>query len=75
MNDQRLTMVPEIRVGDTVALAYAQELRADGTEHIPACKAMRGTVLSIRESYVQVQWRCDCTPSHTYLQYLVKVEE
>ena len=73
MSDQLLT--PEISVGDTVALAHAQELRADGTENIPAYKAMRGTVLSIRENYVTVKWRCDTTPTHTYLQYLVKVEE
>ena len=73
MSDQLLT--PEISVGDTVALAYAQKPRADGTEHIPAAKAMRGIVLSIAGPSATVHWRCDTTPSHTHLQYLVKVEE
>lgn len=75
MSDDKLTMAREIKPGMRVGLRYAQEPRADGTEHIPAAKAMRGTVLSVRGEALTVKWDCDCSPSNSQVDWVIEMEE
>ena len=73
MSDNRLTMAREIKPGMRVALRYAQEPRADGTDHIPAAKNMRGTVLHVQGDFCTVHWDCDTKPSQTRVAWVIEM--